>query len=229
MPIRQFRLRSRGESDPSTRVELAELAPPVVPYLGLVAYTQLEVFEAASRAVALAPDLSAKDALSALAGQALERHRVFEDLLVRRRQEPVRVMERFTAPVDAFIERIETEDWPELVLTVYLLSAFFDDFFAELARGVDEDPGRRAVELLGSGTAGEGVSRMLGAMVEHDRVLRDRLALWGRRLMGDSLLLARSALVPSENASRDAERIEPVFTELVARHMRRMDAIGLTA
>ena len=52
--------------------------------------------------------------------------------------------------------------------------------------------------------------------------------MWGRRLVGDTMLVARSSLsiggeLPGE------ERIEPVFTELISAHTRRMDALGLTA
>jgi hypothetical protein len=60
-------------------------------------------------------------------------------------------------------------------------------------------------------------------------------ALWGRRLVGDTLLLAQSSLHHRDQASADGalshqeERIEPVFTELIATHTRRMDALGLTA
>jgi hypothetical protein len=53
--------------------------------------------------------------------------------------------------------------------------------------------------------------------------------MWGRRLVGDTLLVARSALHLSGNRITDEERIEPIVTELIAAHTRRMDALGLTA
>ncbi len=53
--------------------------------------------------------------------------------------------------------------------------------------------------------------------------------MWGRRLVGDTMLVARSALHTSDNHDTDEARIEPVFTELIASHTRRMDALGLTA
>jgi hypothetical protein len=42
------------------------------------------------------------------------------------------------------------------------------------------------------------------------------------------MLVARSALEQHPAASVN-ERVEPVFTELIASHTRRMDALGLTA
>jgi hypothetical protein len=41
--------------------------------------------------------------------------------------------------------------------------------------------------------------------------------------------VARSAIPVTARASSKQERIEPVFTELIAAHTRRMDGLGLTA
>jgi hypothetical protein len=69
----------------------------------------------------------------------------------------------------------------------------------------------------------------LRAAIAADPALADRLALWGRSRVGDTLLIARSALRASERPDRAGQQVEPVFTELIADHTRRMDALGLTA
>jgi hypothetical protein len=51
--------------------------------------------------------------------------------------------------------------------------------------------------------------------------------MWGRRLVGDTMLVARLAIAQHPDASE--ERVDPVFTELIAAHTRRMDKLGLTA
>jgi hypothetical protein len=51
--------------------------------------------------------------------------------------------------------------------------------------------------------------------------------MWGRRLVGDTMLVARLAIEQHPDASE--ERVDPVFTELIAAHTRRMDKLGLTA
>ena len=48
-------------------------------------------------------------------------------------------------------------------------------------------------------------------------------------LVGDTLLIARSALRPGTLRIADEEKVEPVFTELMAAHSKRMDAMGLAA
>lgn len=226
-PLRK--LRGRDENTDTTKVALEELAPPITHFLGLVAYLQLEVFEATSRAVALAPTLQAKETLSIAAGLALEKHQAFAEEMRKRGLEPDSVMQPFTPMIDDYIERIEPGDWVELVLNVYLVAGLFDAFFAELAGGVKDPYAKQAQEVLAGTTGREEVAALLAEQIAADPRVGDRLALWGRRLVGDSLLVARSALIMSENKAKDDEQIEPVFSELIATHIRRMDGLGLTA
>jgi hypothetical protein len=65
--------------------------------------------------------------------------------------------------------------------------------------------------------------------IADDGELKSLLALWGRRLVGDTLLIARAALRPTTLVAAHQEKVEPVFTELMAAHSRRMDAMGLAA
>ena len=45
----------------------------------------------------------------------------------------------------------------------------------------------------------------------------------------EKFVIARSALAIPKSGHTDEARLEPVFTELIAAHTRRMDALGLTA
>lgn len=73
------------------------------------------------------------------------------------------------------------------------------------------------------------IERELSEAIATQPGLDDRLALWGRSLVGDTLLIARSALRAAEANGALGTDVEPVFTELIAAHTRRMDALGLTA
>lgn len=225
-PLRKFR---RDDDSDATKVALGAFAPPITHFLGLVAYLQLEVFEASSRAVAAAPDLQSKETLSVAAGLALNKHQAFIAEIRRRGLEPEAIMRPYTPIIDEYITRIESSDWLELVVTVYLVAGLFDAFFAELAQGVKDPFAQTAREVLAGTTGHEDVAKLLEAQIAADPRVGDRLALWGRRLVGDSLLVARSSLVLSENKDLDTQKVEPVFSELIASHIRRMDALGLTA
>ena len=104
-----------------------------------------------------------------------------------------------------------------------------DSYFSRLAEGLPVELGSRVRAILDEEGSAVVLESELRAAIAADPVLADRLALWGRSLVGDTLLLERSALRASDARDGTGEDVEPVFTELIAGHTRRMDALGLTA
>ena len=127
-PTRKLGSREAGED--AVRLELAEFAPGIMPFLGLTTYLQLELYEAAARAVAGAPDLKSKEVLARSAGVTLNKHQRLSEELRRRGREPHLVMLPYTPVIDRYIERIDTPDWHQHVLSIYLVGGLFDGFFA---------------------------------------------------------------------------------------------------
>lgn len=211
------------------KVDLAELTPDLTAFLGQAAYVQLTIFENLSRAIAAAPTTEAKAGLSRVAGLSLAKHHGLTAEISRRGWEPGEVMEPYTEGTDEFQRFAQGADWFETLVTCYVTAGFLDDFFARLAAGLAPDPGTRIIELLSSRSDEAVLVGELLAAIDDNPRLASRLAMWGRRLIGDTMLVARRALAPSENQLRDEARIEPVFTELIAAHTRRMDVLGLTA
>ena len=222
------RLSTRGERQSTTKVDISGFAPELLTYLGQVAYFELGMFENIARATSIAPDLAAKEGLSAAAGRALAKHQGLVAEIRRRGGEPSEVMAPFAPRLDAFRHQTTGADWNELLLSCYLAGGLLDDVFIRLSDGLPGDVGPRVAHLLGQ-DAGTGVLiTHLKAAILSDAALGSHLALWGRRLVGDTLLVARSAL-PMDGHTNDQSRIEPVFTEIIAAHTRRMDGLGLTA
>ena len=223
------RLRSRTEDQATTKLDLHEFTPDTVGYLGRAAYVQLTLFENLSRAISTAPTTSAKTAIGRAAELSLGKHRMLVEQISRAGGVPAEVMEPATADVDRFESAVKGADWFETLVTCYLTAGFLDDFFARLALGLPPEAAR-SVAAIYAGESGESVLvDLLKSGIEENPRLASRLAMWGRRLVGDTMLVARSSLLYSENHKSDEARIEPVFTELIAAHTRRMDALGLTA
>lgn len=223
------KLRSRSETEHALQVELAEFAPDILQFLGLVAYLKLEIYTQGTRAVVGAPTLEAKSVLAEVAAHALTEHQRFADELRRRDTDPHRAMEPFTPLIDRYLGRIESDDWHQHVLSVYLVSGLFDGFFAQLAHGLRDPFGKTASDALLDDSGRERLKDLLTQEITADPLLSNRLALWGRRLVGDTLLVARGVLRLSEHREYVESEVEPVFTELIADHIRRMDGLGLTA
>jgi hypothetical protein len=213
----------------STKVELGELTPDLTSFLGKAAYLQLAMFENLSRVVSRAPTTEAKTVLSQAAGYALAKHQGLVQEIERHGQNAGDVMLPFTAEIDRYQRVTQGGDWYESVTSCYLTAGFLDDFLVRLASGLPASAKARVLAILEQ-DSGEQliIAELLGAIEKNPR-LGARLAMWGRRLVGDTMLVARWMLRPTENHDSDEARIEPVFTELIAAHTRRMDALGLTA
>lgn len=223
------KLRPRNDDIVTTKVDLHEFTPPLAEFLGRAAYVELTLFENLSRAISTAPSIASKASIGRAAEITLARHRALLDEVVRAGGSDAIAMEPYAAPADEFERETHGADWYETLVTCYLTTGFLDDFFTRLAAGLPDDVRERIAAIFGGASGERLLADELLAAIEANPRLASRLAMWGRRLVGDTMLLARSALVYSENHSSDEARIEPVFTELIAAHTRRMDALGLTA
>lgn len=219
---------SRSGAVDVARVELGELTPDPEAYLGQLAYLTLVLFENLGRGAIAAPSVATKSKLGRVATEVLSIHEGALAELTARHADPIAAMEPFRVGLDDFQRRTSGQDWHEILVTCYLTSGFLLDFFDGLAAGLPSGLADRIETLLDS-TEGEALLLAeLRTAIDANPRLASRLALWGRRLVGDSMLVARSALA-FDGHPRGEERIEPVFTELIAAHTRRMDALGLTA
>lgn len=222
-------LHSRDADNSTERVDIAEFAPGIMPFLGLTAYLQLELYEAATRGVSGAATLEAKETLARVAGETLAKNQRLADEIRRRGEEPHLVMRPFTRVIDDYVARIDTEDWHQHVLSLYLVGGLFDGFFANLAGGLKDSYRNEAIGVLTGGEGRQALKELLARELADNPQLSSWLALWGRRLVGDTLLVSRAVLALSEKREFVESEVEPVFTELIADHIRRMDGLGLTA
>jgi hypothetical protein len=111
---------------------------------------------------------------------------------------------------------------------VHIIAGMLDDFYLALSASYG-DTGRRVARILRGDNDRQAIVEIISETIGSDSEWKSLLAMWGRRLVGDTLLIARAALRPTTLRIADEEKVEPVFTELMAAHSRRMDAMGLAA
>jgi tRNA-(MS[2]IO[6]A)-hydroxylase (MiaE)-like len=234
LPRPQPRGRRRTLEQRVDRVALGDLRPDPVALLGRAAYLQLALFESASAIAGRATDLSDREAITRVAALILEQHTDLVAMLTERGEDPAAAMQPHTLETDRYRRRLADTGWPESVLTLHLAIGLLDDFFAQFGAGLAEPDATRFQEILSRDIGHDVLVRILQTALAGDRRLASRLALWGRRLVGDTLLVARSALQDARTASgaptkTEEHRVEPVLNDLIAAHTRRMDRLGLTA
>jgi hypothetical protein len=225
---RRLQLRSRDELSGAHRVDFEELAPDIDTFLGQAAYLQLGFFETLTELIQTIPELSEKEAVSRAAGAALTKHEALVALIRERGDDPTEVMRPFREPLDAFRAATHGVRPQETLLSVHITAGMLDDFYLALSASYGET-GDRVARILLADSDRQAIAELISQAIAADSEWRSLLALWGRRLVGDTLLIARAALRPGDRGRADQEKVEPVFTELMAAHSRRMDAMGLAA
>jgi len=110
------------------------------------------------------------------------------------------------------------------VLKLYLTLGLLEEFYAKLACGLSDEVCAAVEKALNDKTIDKFAKKTLVEAISKDPTLGWRLALWGRRIMGDVILELRS-VIPGASL----EDIEPVIAELNGPHSLRMDALGLAA
>lgn len=223
------RLRSREEQQPAARIDLKEFTREPEEVLARAAYVQLTIFEDLARTVMIAPTTKAKAAIAGAAAASLARHGVLVRELAALGVDAGAAMEAYRPVVDRFQRLTAGADWHEAALTCHLAGGFLDDLFAALAAGLPEGLSQRVAGAYDDRPAEAVFVELLSAAMTENPRLAARLALWGRRILGDALLVARDALGVAAGDAQGTLRVEPAFSELIAQHTRRMDALGLSA
>lgn len=226
---RTLSVRSKDASSNATKIDFAELAPGIDVFLGQAAYLQLGYFETLSQLITATPELEQKESLARAAGAAYIKHRDLVAVIRDRGGDPTSLMLPFREQLDAFRRATHGRRTEETLLSVHITAGMLDDFYIALAHSYGAT-GEQVARILQADDDREAIVDILGAKIAADHEWSSLLALWGRRLVGDTLLVARTALSSGGALDReDEELVEPVFTDLMAGHARRMDAMGLAA
>lgn len=207
--------------------------------LGLVAYVELATFGRFTADAVHAPTLRERQALSRSAGEVLARQERVLGRIEEVGADPLGRMGAFDGVLDDFDARTVPSTWWEGILKGYVGYGVAVDFCRLAADGLD-DPDRDLVAgVLAVGERVERSATVIAEAAASDPVLASRLALWGRRLVGEALGVVQRLLAERGAFARlvartahdvpDDRRQAWVFAQLTAEHTRRMGRLGLAA
>ena len=205
--------------------------------LGLAAEFEFEAFVRLAGDSAAAPSITERQVIARSATRALERQERLVERITELGGDPAGSMAPFDGVVVDFELRTTAGTWSERLLKAYIGYAVADDFLRLLAAGSDDDTRDLVVSLLGDPGHTELVVAQLSQVLADD-VAASRLALWGRRLVGDALAVIQGTIVRHPAFGRllvagepeaGEDRVQRVFAALTAEHTRRMERLGLTA
>jgi len=154
--------------------------------------------------------------------------------------EPDAAMEPFRRPIDEFHAHTKPADWLEGLVKAYVGDGIAMDFYREISAYVD--PASRELVLETCEDLGQSafvVDRVREAIAADPKVA-GRLALWGRRLVGEALSQAQRVAAERDALSMllvggthrpgvDLAEIGRMLARLTENHSRRMQDLGLAA
>lgn len=212
-----------------------ELRTGTLDLLGAIAYGALTAFERLAQDGAGAPTLADKVTLATMAGRQVDHLERVRDRLGELGADLTEAMAPFHRAFDDFHAHTRPKDWLEGLMWVYVGSGFADDFYAEIA--VHVDPATRALvdEVLTDAGHDDFVVDHVRAAIDADPRVAGRLALWGRRLVGEALSQAQRVAVDRVGLTTllmgtegvDVVAVNRTLSRLVENHAARLRRLGL--
>jgi hypothetical protein len=223
-------------ADPQYRDAVADL-------LGVLAYGELTAFTRLAGDSELSPTQPLK---AAVAGLAVAEFRHYEILVARLHEmgiDPEAAMAPFIAPIDAFHERTRPSSWHEGLVKAYVGDGIATDFYREISAYVDPSTQALVHSAMEDVGQAEFVVKVVREAIKADPKIAGRLALWGRRLVGEALSQAQQVAVERDalaslmvggiggpdRPSADLAELGRMFARLTDEHTRRMGRLGLAA
>jgi hypothetical protein len=210
----------------------------VIDLLGAISYGEISAFERLAEDAKMAPSIRDKVALASMAGAELGHVARLHERIAELGADPFDAMASFIEPIEKFHQHTAPADWYEGLVKAYVGDGLAADFYREIAAYLDSATRDLVIASLeDSGQAEFAVDRIRHA-IEAQPALSGRLALWGRRLMGEALTQAQrvaaerdalSALLAGgiDRPGLDLAAIGRMFTRITERHAARMGELGL--
>jgi ferritin-like protein len=220
-------------SDPEYRSGIIDL-------LGALAVGELTAFQRLAADAELAPTLADQ---AALAGMAVAEFHHFERIRDRLTELGTSIDEAMTPFHEAYVTfhaNTAPSNWLEGLVKAYVGDQIATDFYREIAATVDDDTRDLVNDVLADAGHADFVVGRVRAAIDADPSVAGRLALWGRRLVGEALAQAQRVAADRDaltaiivgapgRPGMDLAELGRVFSRLTENHAQRMAKLGLAS
>lgn len=206
----------------------------VVDLLGVLAYAELTAFDRLAEDARLAPTLGGRAALARMAAAEIGHHVRLTERMVELGVDPAETMAPFVSALDAFHEGTRPKTWLEGLVKAYVGDGLATDFYREVAAFLPDPDRALVLEVLADTGHADFAVREVRAAIAADRRVAGRLALWGRRLVGEAITQAQAVIAEHDalaglimSGTGDLAGVGRLIERITAAHTQRMATLGL--
>ena len=208
----------------------------VLDLLGALAYGELSAFDHLADDAGLAPNLAGRAEMSEMAATEFGHYRQLADRIVALGASPEETMAPFVAALETYHSLTKPSTWPESVVKAYVGYGMAADFYREVAAFVPDETGDLIRQVLSDTGRAEFAVREVEAAAAEQPSSAGRLALWGRRLVGEAISQTQHVLADRDSlmmllveGTGDLTGVAALITRITDRHEERMTALGLAS
>lgn len=212
----------------------------VVDLLAVLAYGELSAFQRLSADSAMAPTIDDAAALASMASAEFRHFCRLRDRLVELGVEPQEALAPFIPAIDGFHQHTAPSDWLESLVKAYVGDGIGSDFYREISVILRPDDQALVADVCADLGQSAFVVEKVREAIAVDPTVSGRLALWGRRLVGEALSQAQRVAAERDSLTEflvggggesaiDLTQIGRMFGRLTDNHTRRMESLGLDA
>jgi hypothetical protein len=206
----------------------------VVDLLGVLAYAELTAFDRLAEDARLAPTLGGRAALARMAAAEIGHHVRLTDRITELGADPAQAMAPFVSALDTFHESTRPKTWLEGLVKAYVGDGLATDFYREIASFLPEPDKQLVLDVLADTGHADFAVREVRAAIAADRKVGGRLALWGRRLVGEAMTQSQAVIAEHDGLAElimtgtgDISGIGRLIERITTAHTERMAALGL--
>ncbi len=208
----------------------------LIDLLGALAYGELTAFDRLAEDARMAPSLFGRAALAQMAAVEIGHYRLLAERLSSLGAVPEEAMAPFVVALDAFHATTVPADWLEGLVKAYVGDGLAADFYREIADFVDPETRGLIIEVLSDTGSAAFAVREVRAAIAARPALAGRLALWGRRLVGEAISQTQHVLAERDSLTEllvqgtgDLTGVAALIKRITDKHAERMATLGLAS